>query len=80
MTQPLAHNFMAHTGAGRRRTRAALRDVTVLELLGSDEIAKETPVQRYRRLQAELSQLTNELASKRPVHNRPSKESRWSAH
>jgi len=58
---------VARSGAGRRRARAALRDVTVLELLGSDEIAKETPVQRYRRLQAELSQLANELAGKRAV-------------
>ena len=52
---------------GRRRARAGLRDVTVLELLGSDEIAQETPVQRYRRLQAELAQLADDLGAEPAV-------------
>ena len=44
--------------------------MTVLELVADTETTKETPVQRYRRLQLEIAQLSDDLTAKPEVRRR----------
>ena len=53
--------------------------MTVLELVADTETTKETPVQRYRRLQLEIAQLSDDLTAKPEVRRRralPQRKSR----